>query len=48
MNMQIFDIAGFSTTEPNPRGRDTAEFLEGEIFDFIRDNPEFQAIQNMV
>jgi hypothetical protein len=44
MNTQTFDITTFSTSDPNPRGSDTAEFLEGEVFDFVRETPEFQAL----
>ncbi|MDR0916621.1 MAG: helix-turn-helix transcriptional regulator [Oscillospiraceae bacterium] len=44
MNTQTFDITTFSTSDPNPRASDTTEFLQGYVYDFVRETEEFRQL----
>lgn len=44
VNTLEFDITDYVSNTPNPRNSDTTDWLDDEVYDFLRDTPEFKAL----
>ena len=44
VNTVVFDITQYSTTDPDARSSDKTDWLNADVYDFLRDTPEFKAL----